>query len=73
MTLWSTQTVTEMSTRNLPGSKRRPVRKANNRTAISEPLVTWVFMACYRNSFAFYLYHYTEITSQPQILGDKSP
>jgi hypothetical protein len=32
MTLGSTQPLTEMSTRNLPGGKGRPARKANNLT-----------------------------------------
>jgi hypothetical protein len=36
MVLDSTQPVREMSTRNLPGGKGRPVRKANNLTAICE-------------------------------------
>jgi hypothetical protein len=31
--------LTEMSTRNLPGCKGRPVRKADNLTAICEPTV----------------------------------
>jgi hypothetical protein len=34
-----TQPPTEMSTRNLPGGKGRPVRKADNLTAICEPIV----------------------------------
>jgi hypothetical protein len=34
MTLGSTQHLTEMSTRNLPGGKERPARKAGNVTAI---------------------------------------
>jgi hypothetical protein len=37
MALGSTQPLTEMSTKNLPGGKGRPVRKANNLTAICEP------------------------------------
>jgi hypothetical protein len=36
--LGSTQPLTEMSTRNLPGDKRRPARKADNLTAICEPI-----------------------------------
>jgi hypothetical protein len=32
--LGSTEPLTEMSTRNLPGGKRRPERKADNLTAI---------------------------------------
>jgi hypothetical protein len=35
----STQSVTEMSTRNLPGGKEWPTGKADNLTAISEPIV----------------------------------
>jgi hypothetical protein len=34
-----TQHVTEMSTRNLPGGKGRPARKADSLTAIYEPIV----------------------------------
>jgi hypothetical protein len=39
MALGSTQPLTEMSTRNLPGGKGRPVRGADNLTAICEPIV----------------------------------
>jgi hypothetical protein len=39
MALGSTQPLTEMSTRNLPGGKGRPVRGADNLTTISEPIV----------------------------------
>jgi hypothetical protein len=39
MALESTQPVTEMSTKNLPGGKRRPARKADNLTAICEPII----------------------------------
>jgi hypothetical protein len=37
MTLGQTQPLTEMSTRNLPGGKRRLALKADNLTAICEP------------------------------------
>jgi hypothetical protein len=37
--LLSTQLITEMSTKNLSGGKARPVRKADNLTAICEPTV----------------------------------
>jgi hypothetical protein len=40
--LWtwgSTQLLTEMSTRYLPGGKGRPPRKADNRTNMCEPTV----------------------------------
>jgi hypothetical protein len=40
MALRSTQPLTEMSTRNLPGGKGRPARKADNLTAPCEPIVT---------------------------------
>jgi hypothetical protein len=39
MALGSTQTLTEMSTRNVPGGKGRPVRMAGNLTIICEPIV----------------------------------
>jgi hypothetical protein len=39
MVLGSTQPLTEMSTRNLPAGKGRPVNKAENLTAICEPVV----------------------------------
>jgi hypothetical protein len=66
MALGSTEPLTEMSIRNLPGSKRRPGRKADNLTAICERTVykiweprpltpVWAFRACYRDSFTFYL------------------
>jgi hypothetical protein len=35
----STQPLTEMSTRNLPGGKKRPARRADNLAAICEPNV----------------------------------
>jgi hypothetical protein len=39
MALGSTQLLTEMSTRNLPGDKGRPAHKADNLTATYEPTV----------------------------------
>jgi hypothetical protein len=39
MTLGSTRPLIEMSTRNLPEGKGRPARKADNLTAICEPIV----------------------------------
>jgi hypothetical protein len=39
MALRSTQPLTEMSTRNLPGGKGRPVHGADNLTGICEPTV----------------------------------
>jgi hypothetical protein len=39
LTLLSTQPLTEMSTRNYPGDKGRPAHKADNLTAIYEPVV----------------------------------
>jgi hypothetical protein len=61
MALGSTQPLTEMSTRNLPGGKGRPARKADNLTAICEQTVyemweprrfttLWASKDCYRNS-----------------------
>jgi hypothetical protein len=37
--LGSTQPLTEMNTRNLPGGKGRPARKGDNLAAICEPIV----------------------------------
>jgi hypothetical protein len=39
MALGSTQPLTEMSTRNLPGRKGRPAPKADNLATICEPIV----------------------------------
>jgi hypothetical protein len=39
MALESTQPLTEISTRNLPGGKGRPARGADNLTAICESIV----------------------------------
>jgi hypothetical protein len=39
MALGSTQPLTEMSIRNLPGGKKRPARRADNLAPISEPNV----------------------------------
>jgi hypothetical protein len=39
MALWSTQPLTEMCIRSIPGGKGRPARKADNLTAIYEPTV----------------------------------
>jgi hypothetical protein len=65
MALGSTQPLIEMSTRNLPGRKEQPARKADSLTAICEPIVykmweprrlttLWPFTACYRDSFTFF-------------------
>jgi hypothetical protein len=64
MALGSTQPLTEMSTWNLPGGKGRPARKADNLTAICEPIVQkiweprrltalWASTALYSDSFIF--------------------
>jgi hypothetical protein len=37
MTLGSTQSLTKMSTRNFPGGKKWPARRADNLAAICEP------------------------------------
>jgi hypothetical protein len=39
MALGLTEPLTEMNTRNILGGKGRPARKADNRTAICEPIV----------------------------------
>jgi hypothetical protein len=64
MALGSTQPLREMSTKNLPGGKGRPVRKANILTAVCEPIPRkwgeprrltnlWASTVCYRDSFTF--------------------
>jgi hypothetical protein len=66
MALGSTQSLTETNTRNLPGIEGRPARKADNLTAICEPIAYKVLTpwpvthlraskACYRDSFNFKL------------------
>jgi hypothetical protein len=39
MAMGSTQPLTDMNTRKLPGGKGRPARKADNLTATYEPIV----------------------------------
>jgi hypothetical protein len=39
MALGSTQPLTEMSTKNLPGGIERPARGADNLTAICKPII----------------------------------
>jgi hypothetical protein len=57
--LGSTELLTEMSTRNLPEGKGRPSRKADSLNWETRRLITlWVFTACYRDSFAFFLLHF---------------
>jgi hypothetical protein len=62
LTLGSTQSLTEMSTRNIPGGKGRPARKADNLTVICESIVEkmweprrlttiWASTVCWKNSF----------------------
>jgi hypothetical protein len=66
MALRLTQPVSEMSTRNHLGGKRRPARKDDNLTAICEPIVykmlepqclttLWASTACYVDSFTFFI------------------
>jgi hypothetical protein len=45
MTLGSSQPLTEMSTRNLTGGKGIPARRADNLTAICEPIVKKMWVA----------------------------
>jgi hypothetical protein len=67
MTLVSTQLLTEMSTRNLPGGKGRLARGADNPTSICELIVQkmweprrlttlWASTACYSYNLTFF-YH----------------
>jgi hypothetical protein len=72
MALGSTQPLTEMSTGNIPGGKGRPARKADNLTAICEPIVykiwepqhlttLWASTASYMDTFTFYLLCYGSV------------
>jgi hypothetical protein len=65
MALGSAQPLTELSTRNLPGGKRRSMHKADNLTAICELIVyriwepqrlttRWASTACHRGSFCLH-------------------
>jgi hypothetical protein len=68
MALRSTRPLTEMNemnTRNFPWGKGWPWRKADNLSAICEPIVLkmwdprhlttiWTYMGCYRNSITFF-------------------
>jgi hypothetical protein len=67
MATGSTQPLAEMSTRKLPWGKGRPGRKADNLTAVCEPIVwkmceplrlttLWASTACYRVNFTFFLH-----------------
>jgi hypothetical protein len=72
MALGSTQPLTEMSTRYLPGGKGLPARNAENLTAICEPIVhkmweprrlttLWTYTASYGDSFLLlctFVYNY---------------
>jgi hypothetical protein len=64
MALGSTQPLIEMSTRNLPGGKGRPARKADNLTAVCGSIVykmweprrfttLWAPTACHRDCLHF--------------------
>jgi hypothetical protein len=61
MDLWSTQSLTEMITRNIPGGKGRPAHKSDL-TVVCELIVyktgeprrlttLWASTTCYRDSF----------------------
>jgi hypothetical protein len=53
MALESTQPLTEMSTRNLPGGKERPARRADNLAAIYGPKG---LHGLYRDNFTFFFF-----------------
>jgi hypothetical protein len=70
MALESTQPLTEMSTRNLPGGKGRPAHKADKLTAVYESTVKkmwepqnvttlWASTACYREIFFLTRFQWT--------------
>jgi hypothetical protein len=68
MCLWSTQPPTDMSTRNLPGGKVGPARKADKLTVMCETIVyimweprrittLWISTACYRDIFTLFFFY----------------
>jgi hypothetical protein len=68
MALGLTQPLTEMNTRNIPRGEGRPARKADNLTAICDPIVQkmweprrlttlWASTACYGASFTLFYIH----------------
>jgi hypothetical protein len=68
----STQSLTEMSTRNIPGDKGRPARKAHSLTTICETIVwkmweprrlttTSASTTCYADSFTFFMQMFENI------------
>jgi hypothetical protein len=81
MALGSTQSLTEMSASKLSGSKGRAAHKADNLTAICEPIVykcgsldssnpygsQWP--VCYRNSFTFLLFVVWDETESTRYSG----
>jgi coenzyme F420-reducing hydrogenase delta subunit len=76
MALGSTQSLTEMSTSNLPGGNGRPARKADNLTVICETIMweprritaLWTSTACYRDSFTL-----PNPSSRTMALGSTQP
>jgi hypothetical protein len=78
MALGSTQPLTEMSTRNLPGGKGRPARQADNLTTVSRLsrktwkhrrlTNLWASAASCRDSFTFYISHINKKAQTPQLL-----
>jgi hypothetical protein len=69
MAMKSTQPLTEMNTRKPPWGKGRPARKADNLTAICEPIVykmrnpqrlttAWASTACLQDRFTFCTFAY---------------
>jgi hypothetical protein len=66
MALGSTQPLTDMTLRKIPGGKGRPAPKTDNFTAFCQPTISkmleprrlttlWIFKACYRIALLFYL------------------
>jgi hypothetical protein len=71
MALGLTQPLRRISTRNLPGGKWRPARKADNLTAIWEPTVSkmwdprrltnlWASTSCCRDNFTFFYFTFNK-------------
>jgi hypothetical protein len=83
MALGSTQSLTEISTRNLPCGKWRPARKADKLTAICELTVSkmweprcvttlWVSKGCYMDRLLlFLLKNFSDLNRQINCVGSQ--
>jgi hypothetical protein len=82
--LGSTQSLTKMRTRNIPGGKGRPAREADNFTVIYESAVRrmweprrlrtlWTSTACFSESFTFLRWHLNQGRAIAQAVSRRLP